>query len=78
MDHIDRHVDIAQTIVEEILPYSAEYYLGVRKEADFEFLKDQLLAAQGGDDDEGDDDDDEGAKKKKKSKSKFTQSVSNK
>jgi len=69
LDHIDRHVDIAQTIVEEILPYSSEYYLGVRKEADFEFLKDQVLsgAGQGGDgDNDGGDDDEEGGKKKKK------------
>ena len=71
MDHIDRHVDIAQTIVEEILPFSGEYYLGVRKEADFDFLKNQLMGGAG-DIDEDDDEDDEADKKKpKKGKSKF-------
>mmetsp|Transcript_62917 Transcript_62917/g.73208 ORF Transcript_62917/g.73208 Transcript_62917/m.73208 type:complete len:358 (+) Transcript_62917:37-1110(+) len=70
MDHIDRHVDIAQTLIEEILPYSSEYYLGVRKEADFGFLKDQLMGGMGagGDDDDDDDDDDAGKKKGKKGK----------
>eukprot|EP00331_Platyophrya_macrostoma_P027507 CAMPEP_0176441990 /NCGR_PEP_ID=MMETSP0127-20121128/21543_1 /TAXON_ID=938130 /ORGANISM="Platyophrya macrostoma, Strain WH" /LENGTH=351 /DNA_ID=CAMNT_0017826907 /DNA_START=31 /DNA_END=1086 /DNA_ORIENTATION=+ len=66
LDSIDRHVEIGQTIVEEILPYSNEYYLGVRKETDFAFLKQQVDAEGAAEED--DDDEDEDDKKAKKPK----------
>ena len=58
MDDIDRHVEIAFVLLEEILPYSSEYYLGVRKDPTFGFPGMEL----GEDDDEDDDDDEEGGK----------------
>lgn len=65
LDHIDRHTDIGHTILEEILPYSSEYYLGVRKESQFgDFGQ---FGAPGGDDDDDDEDDDD---KKKSTKGK--------
>ena len=70
MDHVEVHVDIGMTIVEEVLPFSAEYYLGIRKEVDFGMLKDQLGGA-GGDDDDDDDEEEDAPKPKKGGKSKF-------
>lgn len=53
VDDINRHADIGQTIVEEVLPYSPEYYLGVKKDPEV-FLGDprgmqwQMIMRAGG------------------------------
>jgi len=55
------HMDFGSTLVEEILPYHLEYYLGVKKDIDYAGLG-------GGDDEdlsEGDDDSEEEEKPKK-------------
>ena len=64
-EEIEHDYEIAGVIVDEVLPYSLEYFLGIEHEGDDEM--------NGGDEDsEGEDDDDEqptAGKKKKEKKS---------
>lgn len=64
-EKLEQDFEIGGVIVDEVLPYSLEYYLGIEHEGDEDF----------GDEDEdeegeGEDDDEEEAPKQKKSKSK--------
>ena len=57
---IEQAYEIAGVIVDEVLPYSLEYFLGIEHEGDDEFGEEDE------DDEDGDDDDDAPVNKKKK------------
>jgi nucleosome assembly protein 1-like 1 len=60
-DNINLCFDITQALLEEVVPYSIQYYLGVKAENDADFEDED-------DDDFEDDDDDEDEKPVKKGK----------
>ena len=62
-EDIENSYEIAGVIVDEVLPYSLEYFLGIEHEGDENFDED------GEDGDDNDDDDEAPSKKKKKEKS---------
>ena len=58
-EELENDYEIAGVIVDEMQPYSLEYYLGIQHEGDDEFGGDE-------DDEDEDDDDEEGGEKKTK------------
>jgi nucleosome assembly protein 1-like 1 len=63
-EKLEQDFEIGGVIVDEVLPYSLEYFLGIEHEGDEDFGDEE------GDEEEGDEDDEEEAPKQKKSKSK--------
>lgn len=69
-EELEGDYEIAGVIVDEVLPYSLEYFLGIEHEGDEDFMGDDEQ------DDEEDDDDEDGGKKKKKEKAPKSKSKS--
>ena len=63
-EEIEQDYEIAGVIVDEVLPYSLEYYLGIEHEGD-----DEMAGEDDEDEDEDQDDDEPKASKKKAKKS---------
>lgn len=59
-EELENDYEIAGVIVDEMQPYSLEYYLGIQHEGDEDF------GGEGDEDDEDDDDDEDGGDKKGK------------
>lgn len=65
-ERMDIDYDIARMIIDEIIPYSLEYYLGVKINDDYDDIED--LDAESSEESDNDDEDDAKGKKKKDDK----------
>jgi nucleosome assembly protein 1-like 1 len=63
---MDKDYDIAKMIVDEIIPYSLEYYLGVKINDEYDDIEDLEVEEEDEEENDDEEEEDKGNKRKKK------------